>query len=315
MSIPVIIDTDPGIDDALAIMLALASPELDLIGVTTVGGNTGIDHTTSNALRLLHLLERDDIPVAAGAATPLVHADSQPDPSVHGDDGLGGVDLEAAPRSADPRSAVELMVDLIENSAEAVTLIAIGPLTNVALLSAANPQTYARLARIVIMGGGARVLGNVTPAAEFNIWFDPEAAARVFRAGVPVTMVGLDVTHKATTSAHDWSPLRGGARLANAAMAMVDHYASYHLEHYGTSDTAQHDSLAVGAVIDAGLIEVRHCFVDVECAGTLTRGMTVVDLDALSGQEPNAQVAVDVDASGFNTLLVTRLAALDEKLG
>jgi pyrimidine-specific ribonucleoside hydrolase len=315
MSIPVIIDTDPGIDDALAIMLALASPELDLIGVTTVGGNTGIDNTTSNALRLLHLLERDDIPVAAGAATPLVRADSQPDASVHGDDGLGGADLEPAPRSADPRSAVELMVDLIESSAEAVTLIAIGPLTNVALLSAAHPQTYARLARIVIMGGGARVLGNVTPAAEFNIWFDPEAAARVFRAGVPVTMVGLDVTHKAITPAQDWSPLRGGGRLADAAMAMVDSYASYHLEQYGTSDTAQHDSLAVGAVIEPGLIEVRHCFVDVECAGTLTRGMTVVDLDALSGQEPNVHVAVDVDASRFNTLLVTRLAALDEKLG
>jgi pyrimidine-specific ribonucleoside hydrolase len=315
MPTPVIIDTDPGIDDALALMLAFASPELDVLGVTTVGGNTGIEHTTDNALRLLHLLGRDDVPVGAGAATPLVRADSVPDPSTHGEDGFGGARLEDAPRAADARPAVELLVDLIEGSTVPVTLIAIGPLTNVALLSAGHPRTYAKLERVVIMGGGARVLGNMTPAAEFNIWFDPEAAARVFRAGIPVTMVGLDVTHQAVTAESDWAPLRRGHRLATATMAMVDFYARYHLEHYGSTDTAQHDSLAVGAVIDPRLVQLTPCHVDVECAGSLTRGMTVVDLDGVGGRAPNAHVALDVDAPSFNQLLVSRIAALDERLG
>jgi pyrimidine-specific ribonucleoside hydrolase len=313
----VLIDTDPGIDDALALMLAVASPEIDLVGVTTVGGNTGIEHTTQNALRLLHLLGRDDVPVAAGASTPLVRAHAAPDPvseAVHGDGGIGGVELDPAPRDADPRSAGELMVDVIERSAEPVTLVAIGPLTNVAALSAAHPRAYARLDRVVIMGGGARVLGNMTPAAEFNVWYDPEAAATVFAGPVEVTMVGLDVTHRAVTPAAAWEALRGGGRLARAVTGMVEHYAAFHLQQYGSADTAQHDSLAVGAVVDPGLLTIRHCFVDVECAGTLTRGMTVVDLDDVSGRAPNTRVAVEVDAAGFNRLLLSRLAALDRRL-
>lgn len=315
MTVAVIIDTDPGIDDALAIALAFASPEVDVLGITSVGGNTGIEHTTDNAVRLLHLLERDDVPVAAGAATPLVRADSHPDPSTHGADGFGGVVLEPAPRGADQRSAVALMVDLIEASAEPVTLVAIGPLTNVAVLSAAHPATFAKLERIVIMGGGARVLGNVTPTAEFNIWFDPEAAARVFSAGVPITMVGLDVTTQAVTAPDDWLPLRGGGALSRAVLGMVDFYTDYHRKQYGTSDTAQHDSLAVAAVIQPGLVRLQDCFVDVECAGTLTRGMTVADLESVVAREANASVAVDVDAAAFTTLLVSRLTQLDRKLG
>src|SRR4051794_1046671 len=167
---PVLIDTDPGIDDALALMLALAGPELDVRGVTTVGGNTGLRHTTGNALRLLHLLDRDDIPVGAGADTPLVRPASRSAEDVHGEEGLGGVRLDPAPRGADVRTAVQLMTAVLEESAEPVTLIALGPLTNVAALLAAAPAAAARLDRIVLMGGGARTLGNMTPAAEFNIW-------------------------------------------------------------------------------------------------------------------------------------------------
>ncbi|WP_164737267.1 nucleoside hydrolase [Georgenia sp. SYP-B2076] len=315
MTTPVIIDTDPGIDDALAIMLAFASPELDVLGLTTVGGNTGLAHTTENALRLLHLIDRDDIPVAAGADVPLVRRDSRPDPGVHGEEGLGGIRLEPAPRSVDSRSAVELLVDLIEESADPVTLIALGPLTNVAVLVAAFPRTAAKLDRIVLMGGGARVLGNMTPTAEFNIWYDPDAASRVFAAGIPITMVGLDVTHQALTSPGDWEPLRGGGRIADVVLQTVDFYTDYHLQRYGTTSTAQHDSLAVAAVIDPRLVRTTPHFVDVECAGELTRGMTVVDLDSILGAEPNADVALEVDAAAFNRLLVDRLAALDDGRG
>lgn len=312
---PVVIDTDPGIDDALAIMLALASPELDVRAVTTVGGNTGLANTTENALRLLHLLGRDDVPVGAGADTPLVRRDSRPDESTHGADGFGGVHLPAAPRTADERGAVQLLVDVVEASAEPVTLIALGPLTNVAALIAARPDVAARLERIVLMGGGARVLGNMTPAAEFNIWFDPEAAARVFAAGVPITMVGLDVTHQALTAPGDWDPLRTPDRgpVAEAVLGMVDFYTRYYLDTVGTESTAQHDSLAVAVAFRPDLVTTRPAHVDVEYTGTLTRGMTVVDLDDVAKLPPTADVALEVDAAAFNTLLVQRVAELDRR--
>jgi inosine-uridine nucleoside N-ribohydrolase len=312
---PVVIDTDPGIDDAVALMLALAGPELDVRGVTTVGGNTGIEHTTENALRLLHLLDRDDIPLARGADVPLVRRDSRPDAGVHGEDGFGGVVLEPAPRSADTRSAVQLMVDVIEESADPVTLIALGPLTNVAALFAAVPEVAARLDRIVLMGGGARVLGNMTPAAEFNIWFDPDAAARVFAAGVPVTMVGLDVTNRALTAPGDWSGLSADGRVSRAVRAMVEFYTAYYREHVGTDSTPQHDALAVAAVLLPSVVTTRLLHVDVECAGTLTRGMTVADVDGVSSAVPRTDVALDLDAQAFNRLLVQRLTDLDARLG
>lgn len=314
MTTPVIIDTDPGIDDALALMLAVASPELDLRAVTTVGGNTGLARTTDNALRLLHLLGRDDVPLGAGAGVPLVRNDTAPDPSTHGEDGFGGVRLDPAPRAADTRDAVALMVDVIERSTEPVTLIALGPLTNVAVLIAAHPRTAARLERIVMMGGGARVIGNMTPAAEFNVWYDPEAAARVLAAGIPVTMVGLDVTHQALTAPEDWDGLRGGGAVSRAVLAMVEFYTAYYRAVAGTSSTAQHDSLAVAAVIRPDLVTTRALHVDVECAGALTRGMTVVDVDDVAKAAPNVDVALEVDAAAFNRLLVSRVVELDARL-
>lgn len=314
MARPIIIDTDPGIDDALAIALACASPEVDVIGITTVGGNSGIANTTENALRWLNLLGRNDIPVAAGAHVPLVRWDARPDTTTHGSDGLGGLNLVSAPRSADVRTANELLIDLIERSTVPVTLVAIGPLTNIATLHASSPQTFAKLERLVIMGGGARVLGNITPAAEFNIWFDPEAAARVFAAGIPITMVGLDVTHQALIPPEAWAPLRGGGALGRSICAMVDFYAKYHLEHFGTEASAQHDSLAVGAVLWPDIIKTTSLFVDIECAGALTRGMTLVDLDQILRRAANADVALEVDADAFNTLLIERLVSLDKTL-
>ena len=315
-AIPVVIDTDPGIDDALAIMLALASPELDVRALTSVGGNTGLANTTENALRLLHLCGRDDIPVGAGADVPLVRRDSKADEATHGADGFGGVQLEPAPHGADPRGAVQVIADVVTGSPSPVTLIALGPLTNVAALIAAYPEVAARLERIVLMGGGARVLGNMTPAAEFNIWYDPEAAARVFAAGIPITMVGLDVTHQALTAPGDWDRLRapGTGAVARAVLGMVDYYTEYHRATVGTDSTAQHDSLAVAAVIRPDLLTTVPAHVDVEYVGTLTRGMTVVDLDHVGDQPPTADVGIAVDADAFNTLLVDRVVELDRSV-
>ncbi|MEO5745394.1 MAG: nucleoside hydrolase [Terracoccus sp.] len=312
MPIPVIIDTDPGLDDALAILLAFASPELEVLGLTTVGGNAGLAHTTRNALRLLHLIGRDDVPVAAGANTPLVRQDAVSAAGVHGDDGFGGVPLAEAPRGADDRPAVRLLVDLIEGSAEPVTLIALGPLTNVATLLAAYPGTAAKLAKIVLMGGGAEHLGNVTPTAEFNIWYDPDAASRVFASGLPITMIGLDVTHKAITFAEDWEPLRAqGGPVAEAVAGMVDFYTRTYRENLGIEGTAQHDALAVAAVIAPELVTTSALHVGVECSGPLTIGMTVVDLRNVTGKQPNADVGLDVDAVAFNSLLIGRIMAIN----
>ena len=176
------------------------------------------------------------------------------------------------------------------------------------------PASYAKIARLALMGGGGNGLGNVTPSAEFNIWYDPEAAARVFAAGVPITMVGLDVTHKAVLRRSDWEPLRGTGRVAEALLEMTDFYARWHGVTYGTEDTAQHDALAIAAVVAPSLLTLADKFVDVETVGTLTRGMTVVDMDGLLGQAPNTQVALDVDVVGFTTFFVDRLVALDDHL-
>ena len=198
MTVPLLLDCDPGIDDAVALLLACASPEVRLLGVTTVGGNVGLEHTTRNALRLLTLAGRTDVPVAAGAPRPLVRTQPARAAYVHGEDGVRGVELPEPAVPVDPRHAVALLADTVAGSAEPVTLVAVGPLTNVALFYALHPELAARLDRLVVMGGSIGA-GNVTPAAEFNIWADPEAAYRVLTdpglpAPVPTTLVGLDVT-------------------------------------------------------------------------------------------------------------------------
>lgn len=307
-ALPIVIDTDPGVDDAVAISLAVASPELDVLGVTTVGGNVGIDRTTRNALDVLALAGRPDIPVAAGAARPFAVEHSADAAAYHGGNGLGGVELPRSPSQPDPRGAVALLVELIESSDRPVTVVAIGPLTNLAVLHAAHPSTFAKIARIVMMGGGAHVLGNDAIAAEFNIGYDPEAAARVFSAGVPIVMVGLDVTEKAVTRPADLLPLRAAGPLARSLAAMIDFYMDRALDRLGERLSRLHDALAVAYLLDPTLLEVHPYWVGVECAGTLTRGMTVVDVRNFTKAEPNALVAVDVDTPRFVELLVARIA-------
>jgi len=302
MSTPILLDCDPGHDDAIALLLALASDEVELRGVTTVAGNQTLEKTTANAIRVLELVGRADVPVAAGAERPLVR-EPRVAANVHGETGLDGPDLP--PPQARPEG--EHAVDFLAGRIAGTTLVATGPLTNVALLLARHPN--ARPERIVLMGG-AIAEGNVTPAAEFNIWGDPEAAARVFASGIDVTMVGLDVTHRALFTSARAERLRAAGRVGKVVAELLDFYGVFHREVYGFDGSPIHDAVAVAYVIDPTLLETRHLNVQVDCASELCRGRTVVDLWRRTGLEPNAHVAVGIDSERFLDLLHERLARL-----
>jgi inosine-uridine nucleoside N-ribohydrolase len=299
---PIVLDCDPGHDDAIALLLALASPELEVRGVTTVAGNQTLEKTTANALRVLELAGRTDVPVAAGADRPLVR-DPRVAAEVHGDTGLDGADLPAPTTRPVEASAVELLAELVPGA----VLVAVGPLTNVALLLATHPE--ARPERVVIMGG-AIAEGNVTPAAEFNIWADPEAARRVFASGLDVTMIGLDVTHRALVTDADAERLRGAGRVGRAVAGLLGFYSAFHDRVYGFGGSPIHDAVAVAQVIRPALLETPRLNVEIETESELCRGRTVVDLWRRTGREPNANVAVGIDADGFLDLLLGRLESL-----
>jgi pyrimidine-specific ribonucleoside hydrolase len=308
VSTPIILDCDPGHDDAFALLLALASPEVELAGVTTVAGNSTLDKTTANALRLLEFVDRTDIPVAAGADAPLVRARFIAD-YVHGETGLDGPDLPPARTKVIDRHAVDFLADEIRARDGKLTLVPTGPLTNVALLLAMHPD--ARPERIVLMGG-AIAEGNVTPAAEFNIWADPEAARRVFESGIDTTMVGLDVTHQALITRAHADRLRGSGRVGAMAAELLDFYGRFHAEQYPElAGSPLHDPVAVAVVTHPGLVEVREAAISVDCEWEQGRGRTNVDLRGRTGWERNARVAVGIDADAFAELLIERIATLE----
>jgi inosine-uridine nucleoside N-ribohydrolase len=301
--IPIVIDCDPGHDDAIAIMLALGSPEVDLRAVTTVSGNAPLHHTTANAIRVLDHVGRPDVPVAAGAGRPLVRDPYVPG-DVHGETGLDGPDLPPPARAPLETHAVDVIAEVATSSDRPVTLVAIGPLTNVAIFAARHPDAAAALKRVVIMGGSMG-LGNVTPAAEFNIWGDPEAARRVFTSGLDVTMVGLDVTHKALFTGEQNELLRPRGRAARLAAELVDFYRRSHPRIGGTPI---HDAVAVAQAVKPELLTLAHCHVEVDC-GPVSRGRTLVDLRGVTGREPNVHVATDIDPA-FNDFMADRIASL-----
>jgi inosine-uridine nucleoside N-ribohydrolase len=301
---PVLVDCDPGHDDAIALLLALASPELELLGVTTVAGNQTLEKTTANAIRVLEFAGRADIPVAAGADRPLVR-DPFVAAYVHGETGMDGPDLPPPQGAPISRHAVDFLADKIREREGAVTLVPIGPLTNVALMLALHPD--AQPERIVLMGG-AVAEGNVTPAAEFNIWADPEAAARVFASGVDVTMVGLDVTHKALfTTAHIG---RLAGRVGEMVTELLRFYDKFHREVYGFDGSPIHDAVAVAHVINSEFVQTQHRNVEIDVESELCRGRTVVDVWRRTDRQPNVQVAMDIDADGFLELLIERINSL-----
>jgi pyrimidine-specific ribonucleoside hydrolase len=304
----VIFDCDPGHDDAIALALALASPELELLGVTTVSGNQTLAKTTANAIRVLDHLGRDDIPVAAGAERPLVRERSAA-ADVHGETGLDGPDLPAAARAPVGEHAIDWIASALATERAPVTLVATGPLTNVALLLARHPQCRAKLERIVLMGGAIGE-GNVTPAAEFNIWADPEAARRVFSSDLDLTMVGLDVTHKALMRQEHADRLTASGRAGRLVADLYGFYVEHHRRKYAWGGAPVHDALAMAHVIDPTLLELARCGVRVDTGPELSRGRTYVDRWGATDWAVNCQVAVDVDAHRFLEMLVERIAQL-----
>jgi inosine-uridine nucleoside N-ribohydrolase len=303
---PIVLDCDPGHDDAIALLLALASPELELLGVTTTYGNQTVEKTTANALRVLELVGRTDVPVARGAASPL----SRPltvAAHVHGDSGLDGPALP--PPSVAPAGipAVEWLAATIQRAKTPVTLVPTGPLTNVARYLESHGT--AGIDRIVLMGG-AIAEGNMTPAAEFNVWADPEAAQIVFDAALDVTMIGLDVTHKAITGPDVQRRLRESGSIGVFVAELIDFFTVYHRQTYGWDGAPIHDAVAVAYLLRPGLVETKLRNVAVERVSELCRGRTVVDLWLRTERAPNAHVGVDLDGSAFFDLLVDRIGRL-----
>jgi pyrimidine-specific ribonucleoside hydrolase len=304
---PVILDCDPGHDDALAILLALARPELDLRAITTVAGNAPLAATTRNALRVLTLLGRTEVPVAAGAAAPLRRRLEVAD-LVHGTSGLDGADLPEPAATARPEGALELLRTTIEASPVPVTLIPTGPLTNIALLARTYPRLLERVERICLMGGAVGE-GNTTASAEFNIWVDPEAAAIVFDCGRPITMIGLDVTHEARMTGADADRLAAlGTRTGRVFADLLRFFARFHLERYGWDGSPIHDAVAVAHVAIPGLVVTKPYHVDVETTSELTRGRTVVDRYGLTGRPANVAVGLAIDRARFVDLVVEAVA-------
>jgi inosine-uridine nucleoside N-ribohydrolase len=307
VSTPVLIDCDPGHDDAMALLLALASPELELLGVSTVHGNQTLERTTANALRVLEFAG-SDVPVAAGANRPLLREPAVA-AEVHGETGLDGPDLPPPRGAPVDEHAVEFLAAQLAAAGRPVTLIPTGPLTNVALVLATRPEAAEHIERIVLMGG-AIAEGNVTPAAEFNIWNDPEAAARVFASGLDVTMIGLDVTHRALMTGEHAERLRAAGRAGTLVAELWAFYNRFHSRIYDLPGSPVHDAMAVAHVIRGDLVQTKQVNVEVDCASELCRGRTVVDVWGRTERPPNAHVGVDVDAEAFLELLVARIASL-----
>jgi pyrimidine-specific ribonucleoside hydrolase len=311
---PLVIDTDPGIDDALAILLALASPEVDLRLVTTVHGNVELDRTTDNALRVLHLAGRSNVPVAAGARESLVHPQPRRAGHVHGAAGLGGVLLPESPAALDPRPAVVALADLLMGSEVPVTVAAIGPLTNLALLLRVYPDAAARIGRLVVMGGSAGRGGNVTAAAEFNAWSDPEAAHAVLTSTLPTLLVGLDVTLPTVLEPAGIARFAAAGPIGATAAAILQQYLDVQ-NASGGAGVVVHDALALTEAIAPGTLGTVRRDVVVDTTLGAGRGQTLVDRRGVSSAPTAVDVAETVDSAAAVEFLVARLAALDGKAG
>jgi purine nucleosidase len=311
MTLPIIIDTDPGQDDAVAIMLALASPEIEVLGITAVAGNVPLALTEVNARKICELAGYPEAKVYAGAAHPLkrklVTAEH-----VHGRTGLDGPDLPEPSMPLQKQHAVDFIIDTyMAQPAGTITLCTLGPLTNVALALEKEPRIASRIKRIVAMGGGFFEGGNVTPAAEFNIYVDPEAAKLVFDSGIPITLIPLDCTHQALTTRARVERFRSMKNMTGpATAALLDFFERFDEQKYGTDGGPLHDPCVIAWLLRPELFTSRDVNVEVETQSELTMGMTVIDWWRVSDRRLNATVCRGIDSDGFFDLLVERLAKL-----
>ncbi|RDJ15853.1 nucleoside hydrolase [Rhizobium grahamii] len=308
----IIIDTDPGQDDAAAIMLAFGSPkELQVLGITTVAGNVPLSYTSRNARIVCELCDRRDTKVFAGADKPiarkLVTAEH-----VHGKTGLDGPVLAEPTMALQPQHSVDFIIDTLRSEPQgAVTLCTLGPLTNIGLAFQKAPDIVPRVRELVMMGGGFFEGGNITPAAEFNIYVDPEAADIVLRSGIPIVMMPLDVTHKLLTRKDRVKRMADlGTRPAIAMVEMLEFFERFDVEKYGSDGGPLHDPTVIAYLLKPELFKGRTCNVEIEVKSELTVGMTVVDWWHVTDRKRNVQVMRDVDADGFFDLLIERFARI-----
>ncbi|MBT8201880.1 MAG: nucleoside hydrolase [Acidimicrobiia bacterium] len=307
---PIIIDTDPGQDDAVALLLALAAPEeLDVRGITTVAGNVPLELTTRNALMMVELAGRPDIAVYAGCDRPMVR-DLITAEYVHGKTGIDGADTPPPRTTPADQHAVEFIIETCR-ATPGITLCTLGPLTNMGTALEQAPDIAGTIAQLVLMGGGFFEGGNTTPAAEFNIYVDPQAAALVFGSGIDLVMMPLDVTHRALTSDARVDAFRDLGTASGAAVAgMLEFFERYDMERYGTEGAPLHDPTVIAYLLEPGIFDGRRCRVDIETASELTMGMTVVDWWGLTTDEPNCFVVHQIDDERFFALLTERIGLL-----
>ncbi|AXV17976.1 nucleoside hydrolase (plasmid) [Neorhizobium sp. SOG26] len=307
----IIIDTDPGQDDALAILLALASPELEVLGIVAAAGNVPLSLTTVNIRKVCELAGRSDVKVFAGCsqpmAGPLVTAEY-----VHGATGMDGADLPDPTMRLQEQHGVDFIIDtLMREPAGTVTVCTLGPMTNLGQAITKAPEIATRIKRVVLMGGGCFEGGNITPAAEFNIYVDPEAAAVVFASGAPIVVMPLDVTHKTLTTRPRVEAFKAiGGQLAEVLVGWLDYFERFDVAKYGSDGGPLHDPNVIAYLLKPELYSGRHCNVEIEVNSPLTRGMTVTDWWGVTDRPKNATFIRDVDADGFYGLLTERLSRL-----
>ena len=311
MARKIIIDTDPGQDDAVAILLALASPELEVVGITAVAGNVPLHLTEKNARKVCELAGKPDTKVYAGAVRPLVRPLVTAE-YVHGKTGLDGPDLPEPTMPLQAQHGVDFIIEtILSNPDGTITLCPLGPLTNIALALIRAPEIAPKICEIVLMGGGFFEGGNVTPAAEFNIYVDPHATEVVLKSGIPIVMMPLDVTHKALTSRVRVERFRAmKTPVGDATAALLDFFERFDEQKYGTDGGPLHDPCVIAYLLKPELFKGRTCNVSVETNSELTMGMTVIDWWHVTGREPNATVMRDIDAEGFFQLLTERISRI-----
>ena len=308
---PIVLDCDPGHDDALAILLAAAAPSLELLAITTVAGNQSLDKTTLNARRVCSVAGIEGVPIAAGCDRPLVR-NRIAAPEIHGESGLDGPAFPAPTVPLDARHGVDVILEA-SRTEPGLVVIATGPLTNVATALARDPGLAGRLQRLVLMGG-AIGLGNVTPAAEFNIGADAEAARAVFESGIPITMVPLETTHRALATAEVISRIAAlDFPLAHICVELLGFFAETYKRVFGFEAPAVHDPCAVAWLIDSSIVPTRRMHVDVETQAEFSYGRTVCDVHGVTGRAPNADVGVGLEVDRFWDLMIGAIASYRER--
>ncbi|HLR36136.1 MAG TPA: nucleoside hydrolase [Tissierellales bacterium] len=294
----VIIDVDTGIDDALALILAIKSKKLDVKGITTVAGNVPARTATVNTLKILKILEKEDIPVCEGMTAPLLRGIQFSD-GVHGLDGLGGALRDMEVKYHEGIHGVDFIIETVMKNKKEMTIILLGPPTNMAFALKKEPKIKEYIKEIVMMGGAINGIGNETRTAEFNFYTDPESVRVVFESGIPIKMVGLDVTNNALIYRHDLKRFCNRKPIANFTKDVLEYYINKCSQLFGIENCSLHDPLAVATVIDPSIVKTKEYYVDIEANSELCDGMTVCDFNNILGREPNVEVAVDGEYEKF----------------